>query len=122
MKIVNLTPHAINIAANGGVGYIESDCETIPPSGVVARVASIPGELIFPPVDLPLYTAPTFGEVEGLPAPEAHTIYLVSGMVAARCIGRADVFSPGTGPADGAIRNDKGHIVAVTRLIQAPLA
>jgi hypothetical protein len=29
---------------------------------------------------------------------------------------RPDVLVPGTGPGDGAVRNDKGHIVAVTRL------
>ena len=31
---------------------------------------------------------------------------------------RPDVLCPGTGPADGAVRNDKGHIVAVTRLVR----
>ena len=29
---------------------------------------------------------------------------------------RPDVLVPGTGPADGAIRNEKNHIIAVTRL------
>ena len=120
MNIINLTPHPISIMPHQ-FGELELDGMTIPPSGTVARVASKPGEKIFPPGDLPLYTAPTWGEVEGLPA-EYHefTIYLVSALVAARCVGRKDVFSPGTGPNDGAIRDAKGQIMAVTRLIQAP--
>jgi len=26
------------------------------------------------------------------------------------------ILMPGTGPADGAVRNEKGHVIAVTRL------
>jgi hypothetical protein len=40
--------------------------------------------------------------------------------VAGRLRGRPDVFSPGTGPRDGAIRDKQGRITGVTRLIQAP--
>jgi hypothetical protein len=62
----------------------------------------------------------TFGEVTGLPAPQAGMFFIVSGMVGAALAGRgrADVFVPGTGPNDGALRNEQGHIIAVTRLVQ----
>ena len=111
-NIINLTPHAITFFSTGyGV-------ETTYPSEGLARVASKPGSQI----DGPFFSAPTWGEVEGLPAPQEGTVFVVSALVAARCIGRADVFSPGTGPADGAIRDEKGQIKAVTRFIQAPQA
>ena len=78
----------------------------------------------------PLYGAPNWGPVEGLPAYEPGTILIVSSMVAGQSRRRDDVFSPGTGPNDGAIRESellpdggpnprKGQIVAVTRLIRA---
>ena len=115
--IVNLTPHAIVVLRDDGLGCLEG--AEFAPSGVVARVASTPGVKL-PGDDLPLFTSTNFGEVEGLPAPQAGTIFIVSALVAGRCVGRADVFSPGTGPNDGAVRNGKGQIAAVTRLIQAP--
>lgn len=112
MEIINLTPHSINFFSTGyGVE------ETYPSAGV-ARVASKQGHQI----DGPFFSAPIWGEVEGLPAPKEGTIYIVSALVAGRCIGRTDVFSPGTGPNDGAVRDEKGQIKAVTRFIQAPMA
>lgn len=112
MKLVNLTPHVIVIT--------DGAMSTVIPSSGVARVASQPGDL---QLILPkgyLYSAPTWGQIEGLPAPEEGTMYIVSALVASRAVGRPDVCSPGTGPSDGAIRDDKGQIKAVTRLIQAP--
>jgi hypothetical protein len=60
-------------------------------------------------------------EVEGLPPflpPEEGIFFIVSALVGAHMSvrGRGDVLVPGTGPRDGAIRDNKGHIVAVTRL------
>lgn len=46
-----------------------------------------------------------------------HTIYVVSALVASRCAGRPDVYSPDTGPT--AIRDDEGRIVAVRGLVRA---
>ena len=113
MRIVNLTPHNITLRAEDGTDT------TIAPSGTVARVATIPGEptgrivggvLVFGPDQV--------GEVTGLPEPIEGTVFIVSGFVAAALAGsgRGDVFAPGTGPADGAVRNERGHVVAVTRL------
>jgi hypothetical protein len=111
MTIVNLTPHAI--ALQGADGEIT----TIPPSGQVARVATTTAMTGYTVAGLPVQITAA-GAVTGLPAPANGTVYLVSGMVLAALAGtgRCDVVAPATGPNDGAIRNDQGHIVAVTRL------
>jgi hypothetical protein len=115
MSIINLTPHAISLQT------AEGEVISFPPSGEIARVSSTPGILMtVPGIPVPVASPTVFGEVTGLPAPQKGVFFLVSGMVGAALRGsRTDVLMPGTGPADGAIRNDKGHIVAVTRLIQA---
>lgn len=115
MKLVNLTPHAVVLRGTDGD-------VTIAPSGTVARVASVPGaDTGVQAGGVPVFSSPSFGDVEGLPAPEADTIFIVSALVLARCVGRTDVCGPGTGPNDGAVRDEGGRIVAVTRLIRAPL-
>jgi hypothetical protein len=105
MEFINLTPHAITVE---GIGTIE-------PSGTVARVnvtacprISVGGVRVMKNV---------FGNVSGLPAPQLNTVYIVSAMVLNAIGIRAgsDVFAPDTG-AD-AVRNDKGHIVAVKGLV-----
>lgn len=117
---VNLTPHRVTIILG------ESRTE-IPPSGTVARITAryIPdGKL----GDFPV-TRCEYGEIEGLPAaarPDydpacvgmaAVPVYIVSGLVLARCAGRADVFAPDTGA--GAVRDSAGRIIGTTRLIRA---
>lgn len=110
MNIVNLTPHPVTLRNAAGV-------DTSIPSSGLCRVDSSPG------VKMPVsngpcdfYSATSFGAVSGLPDPMDGTIYIVS-MLVAGLVRRPDVFSPGTGPNDGAVRNDKGQIAAVTRLI-----
>lgn len=116
MTLVNLTPHAIVLRDPTGTEHF------ISPSGEVARVTSTPGvctdELIGYGC-VPVYSAPAWGEVEGLPDQKAGTIYIVSALVAARVPERMDVVCPGTGPNDGAIRDAAGRVVAVTRLVSA---
>ncbi len=112
-KFFNLTPHALVLRAADGTDT------TIAPSGTVARVGTTPGAQVGELNGIPLFSNTTFGEIEGLPAPAEGTIYIVSGLVGGRVSGRDDVVVPGTGPQDGAIRNDKGHIIAVTRLTMA---
>ena len=122
MKIVNLTPHAIKLAPS--VDAPASEWTVVQPSGDVARVSTTPGaEHAVEGIPVPCYSAPSYGPVEGLPAPQKGTLFIVSGFVAQRLEGqgRADVYSPGTGPRDNAIRCDKGRIAAVTRLNQVPL-
>ena len=110
----NLTPHPVTLRAADGTDT------TIAPDGMVPRVSSTPGSLTqIEGLPVPVATPDVVGEVTGLPAPVAGIFLLVSGMVGAAVRDRPDVLVPGTGPADGAIRNEKGHIVAVTRLKMA---
>lgn len=112
MKVVNLTPHALNVE---GIGTIQA-------SGNVARVSTIRvGMGTRGGVRIVLQN---LGQIEGLPSPEKDTIYIVSGMVLdalkrqSAQVGSsragADVFAPDTG-AD-AIR-ESGQIVAVRGLV-----
>ena len=114
MTITNLTPHALVLIAPDGTETV------VPASGTVARVGSTPGT-VEPRDGFPCMVAsPTvFGEVSGLPDPTAGTVFVVSGLVGSALAGRGrtDVFVPGTGPHDGARRNEAGHMVGVTRLI-----
>ena len=110
-KLVNLTPHPLTLRAADGSDTV------LTPSGTVARVTSTPGtEGTIESLPVPVMTADAFGEVIDLPEAEEGTFFVVSGMVGSALSGRPDVLVPGTGPKDGAIRNEKGHIVAVTRL------
>jgi len=120
-NFVNLTPHAITIRVG------ERDI-VVPPSGQVARVAvrsvdraplviaENAGEFTHVPV-----VGNEYGSVEGLPdpAPLAEAkVFIVSALVLGRVFGRSgDVFAPDTGPT--AVRDEKGQIKAVTRLIGA---
>jgi hypothetical protein len=111
MTIINLTPHPIVLRPVTGEDI------TLQPSGTVARVNASPGSVeVLPGVPVPVAQPDTFGAVEGLPHPSGGVLFVVSAMVGAHLHGRPDVLMPGTGPSDGAVRNDKGHIVAVTRL------
>ena len=100
MKFINCTPHPLTVE---GLGTIE-------PSGIVPRVAT---------TRLPATTLGGVrlvrtlkGEVQDLPEPAPGIVLIVSGMVLDALGGsRPDVVAPDTG-AD-AVRNEKGHIVAV---------
>jgi hypothetical protein len=113
MDLKNLTPHAICLHLPNG------DVVSLPSVGV-ARVSALPRKAaVVAGLPLPVLPAPVWGAVEGLPAPQEGVVFIVSGMVleALRGSGRSDVFAPGTGPTDGAVRNDKGQVVGVTTLV-----
>ncbi len=119
-KLINLTPHEIVLQTP------EGERVRIPSTGL-ARVASTSGSdhtRFYTPgtFPCPVFAAPIWGKVDGLPEEALGTYYIVSLIVAARLegSGRIDCFSPGTGPNDGAVRDAKGQVEAVTRLIQAP--
>jgi hypothetical protein len=116
IEIINLTPHQINLfLANG-------EQQSVPASGRVARVSVKSGQpREVEGIPVPVLPAPEYGAVEGLPEPQPGKVYLVSAMVLARCTGRLDVFAPATGPQDGAVRDEGGRIVGVTKLLAAPM-
>ena len=107
--MLNLTPHAITVRAPDGADH------TFPPSGVVARVATTETVIGACPMTGAPIVRRTLGEPVGLPP--AGTPCIVSAMVAGACPGRAGVFAPDSGPT--AIRDERGQIVAVTRLVAA---
>jgi hypothetical protein len=119
----------------GGTGSIgegnDRDCRACGGSGHIdpidvpdpARVEMTPGEPeIIEGVPVPVYGCNRRGNIIGLPDEEQGTLYIVSVVVASsetnQCL-RHDLVYPGTGPKDGAVRDEKGQIVAVTRLIRA---
>lgn len=107
MKIVNLTPHALNF-----LGAENRVVLTVPSSGV-ARAAqrreSI-GTIDTDGVTLPV-TRSTFGAVEGLPAEKDDTIYVVSAITAQAVPEREDVFI-----VDDSVRDENGRIIGVRGL------
>ena len=129
VNFVNLTPHPIRLRPNAAntVAFPDpTDIVVAPFTGpdgkpAPARVTSTPGGVVGEAEGLAIYGAPTWGAVEGLPAPEEGTIYIVSLLVLGHCGGRNDVMGPGTGPADNTVRypeppERRGQVYAVTRL------
>lgn len=106
--MLNLTPHAITVRLPDGTDRI------YPPSGTVARV-TMEEDVAFYLHEVPVIRRKP-GKVVGLPTDG--TRCLVSGMVLDALRGAVpNVYAPDTGPT--ALRNEKGHIVAVTRLVTA---
>lgn len=128
MIIINLNPHPMRLRINANPAPVAdpSDIVVQPSLGIdgksiPARVSSTAGPLTGDINGVPAYGRTAWGTVEGLPEPKPGTIYIVSALVGGRpeVTGRDDVFVPGTGPRDGAIRTVEGQIFAVTRLIKA---
>jgi len=111
--LINLTPHDVVIRVDGGMDV------SIPASGDVARVAQVSTyafNVQVGPVPVPVYST-TYGNVDGLPRDDNGVPLpcIVSGMVLdALPAGTLNVYAPDTGPT--AVRDDRGRIVAVTRL------
>ena len=104
--MLNLTPHAIVIRNENGVDTI------YPPSGTVARVEM--EERVIQLVDgIPVISRHATG-VSGLPTEGQ---FIVSSMVldALDDVYHMAAFAPDTGSTS--IRNEKGNVVAVTRLV-----
>ena len=103
--IINLTPHTITICnASGEI------VRQIPASGNLARVSArtvSTGE-VFDGIPV---TTTSYGEVEGLPAPQQDTIYIVSALVAGRVPDRGDVFIP-----NESVRDSEGRIIGCKSL------
>ena len=90
MKIVNLTPHTLNLHGDGGVA-------TVPPSGVVARVTTSSNQLYTVDMDgvSVAVKSTKFGELVDLPVAQEGVLYVTS-LIVAQAAQRQDVVSPGT--------------------------
>jgi len=109
MKVVNLTPHALNLMPAGPTGPVV----TIPPSGQVARCATSRVQVNTVTVDditIPVNRT-QFGAVTSLPDPQPDTIYIVSAVVAQAVPDRTDVFI-----VDDAVRDEQGRIIGCRAL------
>lgn len=125
--LINLTPHDIRLVLMDGNDVV------IRASGNVARIGTVSGDQSYllpagygadKDYDahwgcVPVHERTVWGEPVGLPSPVPGTVYLVSALFAGRVGDRNDVLYPGTGPQDGAHRDDQGRVTAVTRLIRA---
>lgn len=133
-RFINLTPHTITLRANSSntvAAPAEGDIVIPPFTGAdgkpaPARASATPGAVVGEISGIPTYSAPTWGPVESLPEAEEGVTLIVSLLVLERLRAegstRTDVFGPGTGPQDNAVRFGdeagprKGQIFAVTRL------
>ena len=109
-RLINLTPHMINIIC-------ESGTISVPACGDVARVSAtkeLVNTLSIENVSVPIYTT-TFGDVEVIspdgskklfPEPEKNVLYIVSNIVKSALSDRNDVVVP----AD-LVRDENGNIV-----------
>lgn len=107
MKIVNLTPHTVVVAADFNSSRVEF------PSEGVARVTSSATKVdTVNGIDI---VTTTYGDVEGLPEPQEGVVYLVSMVVGnvPAVKARPDVLCPDTSPA-AAVRYPNGYIVGGT--------
>ncbi len=102
MNFINFTPHAITL--NDGRVF-----ESIG----VARVGNT-----FSDFDSDGVCSVAYGDIEGLPAPQDDTLYIVSALVlsAAKAVGRTDCVAPATGHP--ACVRDKGFIVSVPGFVR----
>lgn len=114
--MLNLTPHEIVIVDEEGAEIVSFSA-----SGTIARVSvteKVTGMTYFDGIPVDIISS-TFGEVEGLPNLsdlEGHERFLVSSMVLDQLGSEWSgiAFAPDTGKT--AVRDEKNHIVGVTRL------
>lgn len=101
MTYVNLTPHPIAIYGNNSVE--DGPRETIPPSGTVARLATI--ELGTSNSGTAVYELVEYGKAHGLPPKQDGTDYIVS-LVVALAVHRDDLLAPYV-----EVRNEQGTMI-----------
>lgn len=100
--LVNLTPHPISIYGNRALE--EGPSEVIPPSGSVARVATI--DLGTQLGKACSYELVEYGHVHDLPPKQDGTEYVVSLVVALAARGRDDLLAPYV-----EVRNEQGTMI-----------
>ena len=102
MRIINMTPHSINLLQDGA--YVE-----YPPCGTVPRVSTMPSPI---DGDYPFEAVKVeYGDVQDLPEPEPDTILIVSKMTADARPLRKDLWYPYS-----LVRDDQGRIVGCDAL------
>lgn len=118
MKIVNLTPHVLNIVCKGTTLSVE-------PSGKIARLTEKVFETLPALVVTTGWGAANYHEVPivvkgmeqiiDLPQPEDGVVYVASALVAKEAVnaGRVDVLCPGT-----LVRDDKGVVIGCNGLVR----
>lgn len=104
MALINLTPHPIAIYRNRALA--EGPEEVIPPSGTVARIATIDLGTNLSQHSGRSYELVEYGHAHDLPRPVDGTDYIVSLVVALACHGRSDLVAPYV-----EVRNGQGTMV-----------
>jgi hypothetical protein len=120
VRIINLTPHQLNIYDPSGKTVILS--LPPPPEGTpiprVSTKAEIVGTVNTDGVEIPIRKI-VYGDVENLPEEKEDTIYIVSTFVTLalkeKGIKRADLLSPDTNP-DSVVRDKDGRVLGVRYL------
>lgn len=100
-KLVNLTPHPVNIILDN-----DSDPIVIAPSGVVPRCSAANT------VVAPGFTQSVLGDVTDLPDKVDGVLLIVGALIRSACPDRDDLIGPDTSPT-GAVRNADGQIIGV---------
>ena len=103
MILINLTPHPIALYGNSPLE--DGPAEVIPPSGTVARLATIELGTQYP-APLLSYELVEYGRARDLPQPAENTLYIVSLVVALAVRGRDDLLAPYL-----EVRNTEGTMV-----------
>ena len=103
IKIINLTPHNVNIIKDNGEKII------VEASGIVARCTQST-KTLGKINDIPI-TQSTFGEVEGLPQEEKNIFFIVSRLVLSACKDRHDLLVP-----NELVRDENGNIIGCRSL------
>lgn len=109
----NLTPHPITLVLPSGRRVV------LPPAGHPARLVEAAGErggLLVAGEMLPVCVVPAWPRAAVLPDARPGVRLVVSAAVARAHPERADLLAPATGPGEGALRNARGAVLAVTRL------
>jgi hypothetical protein len=101
VTLVNLTPHPICIYGNNPVE--DGPREVIPPSGTVARLATI--DLGTQIADAAVYELVEYGHAHDLP-PKQQGIYCVVSLVVALAVHRDDLLAP-----YDEVRNEDGTVI-----------
>ena len=107
-KIINLTPHSVNVINNDNSVAI-----TIEASGNVARCSqtiNIVDTIDLNNVAIPISSS-SYGEVVDLPAPQDGVYYVVSRLVMSACPNRQDLLVP-----NDLVRDEAGRVIGCRSL------